>query len=84
MNAIARRLQKLEQQGVFVETEESRLQRERIEEFVRRTDEWRASRGYPPEPDDNEDLSSLTLAEVINRGRRSRETAARVLLPVKS
>jgi hypothetical protein len=52
------------------ETDEERQARERFEAFRLRIAELRASEGLPPKPDrPQEDLSGLTVAEVLQRGR---------------
>jgi hypothetical protein len=66
-------LSRLEDQfGLGPETEDVRRSRERLETFLRRVGERRAREGLPPlETDERqrEDLTGLTIAEVIRRGR---------------
>jgi len=70
MNAISRRLRSLEERGGFIETEESRREREQAEAFLQRVAERRAQEGRPePDPAEQEDLSGLCLAEILMRGR---------------
>ena len=73
MNAIYRRLQKLENRcGLSPETEEHRRVREQTEAFFRRVDERMAREGLPPRERNTADwgdLSGLTLSEIIRGGR---------------
>ena len=79
MNPISRRVRKLEDRFGVVETEEVRLARERVETLRRRIaaaqarGEWRGSVGGNQAPgtvpSEREDLSGLTVAEVLRRGR---------------
>jgi hypothetical protein len=73
MKAISKRLGRLEDRfGLGPETEYDRQVRERVETFLRRVAERRARGGLPPlEADDRqrEDLTGLTIAEIIRRGR---------------
>ena len=70
MRTIARRLQRLEEGfALGPETEQDRQLRERIKAAHRRAAERRAREGLPPEEPDEEDLSGLTLTEILHRGR---------------
>ena len=90
MREISRRLRRLEQQSALLETEGARRQREWIAELAQRGAEWRARRGYPPDPaEENQDLSGLTVTDVLNKGRdlarkRSLARAAKTLEPSSS
>jgi len=65
------RLQRLERQtGLGPETEEQRQFRERLDGMRRRDAEYRLREGLPQREDEPvEDLTGLTIAEVLQRGR---------------
>jgi hypothetical protein len=68
MKTIAGRLHKLEERlGLQPETEFNRGLRERLKTLRRRTAERRVREGLPPEDPDEEDLSGLTLTEILHR-----------------
>jgi hypothetical protein len=79
VNAMIRRLRRLEDRVALVDTEEVRRGRERVETLGRRIaaaqarGEWRGSLGDNQAPDtvrsEHEDLSGLTLVEVLRHGR---------------
>ena len=72
MKTIARRLQKLEHGfRLGPETESERQLRAQIEEGRRRVAEARARGVLPPETSENdrEDLSGLSIEEILHRGR---------------
>jgi len=71
MKTIAKRILKLELGAGLIETEESRRTRELVETIRRRRAARRAREGLPPEEPDEaqrEDLSGLSLREVVQRG----------------
>jgi hypothetical protein len=73
MRSISRRIRKLEERlGPPVETEYTRRLRERIEAGRRRLAQWREQDGISVSDQDREnreDLSGLTLTEILHRGR---------------
>jgi hypothetical protein len=69
MRAISRRLGRLEYRfGAAVESVFTRQLAARIEEGRRRVAEWRAGEGLAPEEPKEEDLSGLTIVEILHRG----------------
>jgi hypothetical protein len=69
---ITKRILKLELGEGLIETEESWRTRELVETIKRRRAARRAREGLPPEEPDEarrEDLTGLTIAEVLRRGR---------------
>ena len=71
MRAISRRLGKLEGRFGLVETEESRRARGLVETLRRRRAARLAREGRSdPDADERENLSGLTLAEILQRGRQ--------------
>ena len=69
MSPIIRRLRRLEDRFGTVETVHTRQLLAQLEAGRRRVAEWRAREGLPPEEPDKEDLSGLTIAEILHRGR---------------
>jgi hypothetical protein len=69
MKAISTRIRKLEVGAGFIETEESRRTRELVETIRRRRAARRAREGLPAEEPDEDDLSGLTLTDILHRGR---------------
>jgi hypothetical protein len=68
--AINRRLGRLEDRlGLGPETEDDRRLRERLQNARRRIAGWRASQGLSPDERQREDLSGLTIVEILHRGR---------------
>ena len=93
MKAVIRRLRILEVSSGVVETAESRLAREQGEILLRHIAEGRARVaaararwGLSPDVSDvdREDLSGLTIVEILNRGReraRQRNLASQSITP---
>jgi len=77
MNSIRTRIRKLEMGAGLIETEASRRDRELGEILRRRRAARLAREGLPPEEPDEEDLSGLTLVEILLHGRA--RARARVL-----
>ena len=73
--AVVRRIRILEVGAGLVETAESRRAREELEILRQRIAAGRVRAGLSPSKDeDEEDLSGLTVVEILNRGRqRARE-----------
>ena len=70
MKAITRRLRKLEDRlGPPVETEFDRQLRARLEAGQRRVAQWRQQEGISVRDQDRENLSGLTVDEILHRGR---------------
>jgi hypothetical protein len=70
MKSIIRRLRKLEDRfGPPVETASTRRLRERIEAGRRRVAQWREQKGISVRDQDGENLSGLSVAEILQRGR---------------
>ena len=70
MKSIIRRLRKLEDRfGPPVETASTRRLRERIEAGRRRVAQWREQKGISVRDQDGENLSGLSVTEILHRGR---------------
>jgi hypothetical protein len=76
MSPIIRRLRRLEDRFGTVETEHTRQLLAQLEAGRRRVAEWRAREGLPPEEPDKEDLSGLTIVEILHWGRERAHQAA--------
>ena len=86
MKAISRRLHRLEERCGLVETGESQRSRELLETLRRRVAARRAREGYQGADiaaGEREDLSGLTVIEILQRGReRARQRTDGIKVPV--
>src|SRR5229473_23199 len=76
---ITKRILKLELGAGLIETEESRRTRDLVETIKRRRAARRVREGLPPEdPDERrrEDLTGLSIAEILRRGRARAHASA--------
>ena len=76
MRAISRRLDRLEDNLGLVEIEFTQQLLARIEDGRPRVAEWRPREGLPPQEPDKEDLSGLTIVEILHWGRERAHQAA--------
>jgi len=73
MKTMARRIRKLEVGAGFIETEDSRREREQVEILGRRIAAGRARAGLPPRTftdSERRELAGMSVEEILLRGRQ--------------